>query len=260
MVSFSQFMKGEVDQDQLKNILMLGFGSLVACILLARITFPSENDYRIAYDTFSFLGSWDSDNNPVGWYFFTIGLLIWAITMFPVLGYMYKRFAPIAKLAVQFGFLLLFIGALGIAFIAIFPDVHENEVVEGVTFSDIHGKVALFTFGGIGLGYLWLGLMLAKDRFSWFPHGGQKLINHQKIIIPYIFFLIVFFLGAFFLIRWEFVYPVLRDADQEIGSHWSAALGTVYSFPLWENILIYTVLIFTIWMPLTLPKEIPKLE
>ena len=42
-----------------------------------------------------------------------------------------------------------------------------------------------------------------------------------------------------------------------IGSSWAEGLHTCYSFPLWENVVIYTLFIFLIWFALALPSEVP---
>lgn len=251
------YISGQISYDQMKKLLIVGYAVFWLLILLARITFPPENNYRIGYDTFSFLGSWDSDNNYVGWFFFCIGLVWWAIFSIPLVMYFYRRFIPVAKSAAVFGMILLLIGCLGMLLVGLFPDVHESEILPGLTFSAVHGKISLLGFGGWGLGLIWFGFMLMKDRFTWFPHGGQQLFDHKKVLWPYLAFTIMFTLGAYFLIAWEFVYPVLKESDSTV-SHWGSALGTVYSFPLWENLLIYTLMIIIPWFMLVIPKKIPN--
>ena len=51
--------------------------------------------------------------------------------------------------------------------------------------------------------------------------------------------------------------PVLPALATRIGAgrHRGAALGTRYSFPLWEQMMIYTLFIFLIWFSLALPSE-----
>ena len=49
-------------------------------------------------------------------------------------------------------------------------------------------------------------------------------------------------------------------AGASIGSSWSEAMNTRYSFPLWENILIYTLFLFLVWMVTALTAADPDMD
>ncbi|HRZ84483.1 MAG TPA: hypothetical protein P5069_18675, partial [Candidatus Hydrogenedentes bacterium] len=63
------------------------------------------------------------------------------------------------------------------------------------------------------------------------------------------------------LVRWEYVYAAKKAAaaaaGASIGSSWSEAMNTRYSFPLWENILIYTLFLFLVWVVTALTASDP---
>ena len=50
------------------------------CICIAWLLLPIEQNYNIFDKTISHLGS--RDNNPFGWYFLSISLMVWAVTLF----------------------------------------------------------------------------------------------------------------------------------------------------------------------------------
>lgn len=68
--------------------------------------------------------------------------------------------------------------------------------------------------------------------------------------------------AAYYLISWEFIYADMKSkaalAGVRIGSSWSEALNTRYSFPLWENVVIYTFYVFFAWFMLVLPNKLPE--
>ncbi|HOH43512.1 MAG TPA: hypothetical protein PLZ53_10375, partial [Candidatus Hydrogenedentes bacterium] len=74
----------------------------------------------------------------------------------------------------------------------------------------------------------------------------------------------ILFTASYFLIKWEFVYAQMKAAaqatGQPIGSSWSEAMNTIYSFPLWENILIYSFFVFLVSKTLILSSDGPAVE
>jgi hypothetical protein len=251
----SRLFRGEITRTEQKKFFLPSFCLILLLILIVWILYPAENEYSIMTHTFSFLGSFNSEHNPQWWWIFTIALLMLGFVCIPLVIYLHRRFVKVAAFAARFNTLLLLIGCLGMILVAIFPDA-GGIVVGDIEWTDIHGKVSLLAFGGFGIGFIFDGILLAKDRFKWFPHGGEKIFDHSKVIWPYLMFIIVVGVAAYFLIAWEFIYLQLKAADPTIGSHWSAALNTIYSFPLWENIGIYTLILFLIWFPFTVPEEI----
>jgi hypothetical protein len=191
----------------------------------------------------------------------TIALFVWGLGDIPLVLYMHRRFVTIGKLWVRLCTLFLLIGCIGMLLVGIFPDAHVPiSDPEGITYTDIHSKVAIVSIGGFGAGFIFLGFLLAKDRFSWMPRGGKQVFDHNKVRWPYFFFTVIILIAGSFLLAWEFVYPIQKAADPTIGSHWGAAICTIYSFPLWENVLIYTLVIFFQWLLLSIPEKIPKIE
>ena len=100
------------------------------------------------------------------------------------------------------------------------------------------------------------GVLLLKDRFL----SNNSQFEHRPSF-PYAFWLTILCTASYFLIKWEYVYAARKAAAEaagtSIGSSWSEAMNTIYSFPLWENILIYPLFIFLVWLSLLLAKAGP---
>jgi len=251
--------KGNFTAQRLKTYLMVEACVFWGLILACRLLYPAQNRFSIMTHTFSFLGSFDAKHNPRFWVFFTIALVLWGILTIPVVLYLHRRIRQSSPWAVWPGTLLLLEGCLGMILVGIFPDAH-GKVWGDLMHTHVHQKVALMCFVGFGLGILWHGLLVVKDQMSWIPWGGKRVFGWKRVVGPYALYLSIFSVALYFQIKWEFVYTemkvVAKASGTSIGSHWSEALNTIYSFPLWENILIYTMYIFLAWFSVAvLDKE-----
>jgi hypothetical protein len=156
---------------------------------------------------------------------------------------------------------LFLMACLGIMTIAVFPDA-RGKVIGNFEWTHIHEKAALLVAIGFGLGIPWHGILLLKDWFS--PRNPRSAdgFHHARFVWPYLLWTTVFSVGMYFQIKWEFVYADMKAAaaaaGTQIGSHWSEALNTRYSFPLWENLVIYTMFVFLVWFTLLMPNEVPR--
>jgi len=229
-------------------------------IFLAWLSYPAEHKYSIMTHTFSFLGSFNPEHNPGWWWIFSIAMISWGLLAVPLVLYYHRRFVAISPWGAHVGAFLMFVGCAGITLVGIFPDARFN-VFGPVRWTDIHEKAALMVVAGFIFGILCFGILLLKDRFftSGNPHGIP--FEHGRLFWPYLMWSSVLAVSAYFLIRWESVYPQWKAAaaaeGRDIGSHWSAALGTRYSFPLWEQLMIYTLFAFLIWFAVVLPEDEP---
>jgi hypothetical protein len=81
----------------------------------------------------------------------------------------------------------------------------------------------------------------------------------RRARLPQFLFLAEITVAFSFLIRWEFIYRERRAeaeaAGRAIGSSWSEAMNTPYSFPLWDNLFVYTLFIYLAWTALALSSK-----
>jgi hypothetical protein len=237
------------------GLLSLTFWGL---ILIAWLCYPAENHYSIMTHTFSFLGSFEEKHSPDYWFFFTIAMAFWGTAMFPVVQYIHRRFLLISVWGAHIGRFFYLTGCIGIVLVACFPDA-RGEVIGDWEWTDIHEKAAIIAFANFFLAVLWHGALLVKDRLAVLFAGHESGFPHGLLAIPHLVWAAITGLGVYHLIAWETIYAERKLAaqatGQPIGSSWTEALNTRYSFPLWENILIYTLFAFILWFTLAIPRE-----
>lgn len=254
MTDVIRWLTGGFDGRELKWYLGLVTAFFWTLIFLAWVSYPTENRYSIMTHTFSFLGSFETKHNPSWWWIFSIAMTFWGLAVLPLTGYVFRRFRHISLTGSIVGVLFFVCGGIGLIGVALFPDA-SGRLIGDWRWTDIHEKAAVMTAIGFGLGFPWYGLLLIKQRLSKkaIPFG----FNFSRFIWPYAFWFSVFIVAAYFLIKWEIVYAEMRAnaraTGAHIGSSWSEAMNTIYSFPLWENILIYSMYIFLVWFILLLP-------
>jgi hypothetical protein len=249
-----RYLRGELHHHELRRhlaIMSLTFWSLIfTCFLL----FPKDHHFSIMTHTFSFLGSFAEYHNPEWWWFFTLAMVFWGLSLIPVVIYIHRRFTLISPIGARIAATLLMIGCVGIIGVGFFPDAH-GKVIGDWEWTHLHMKAAFTITAGFLFGIIAHGILLLKDRFS----GKPSVFDHGKIKWAYLFWGSIFSVAMYFQIKWGFVYAerkaAAKAAGEPFGSAWSEAMNTIYSFPLWENIVIYTLFIFIVWFTLLLPKE-----
>lgn len=239
------YLNGAFDRRMLRNYLIFMSTVFWGLIFCAWLGYPEENKYSIMTHTFSFLGSFETKHSPVWWWLFTVALIFWGLCTFPLARYIHRHFRELSVAGAYTGGAFYFLGAFCIILVGIFPDV-KTPITDTLKVTDVHAKVAIAAAVGFILGNFTHGILLLKDRFS----GNMSLFEHRPFAILYGLWLALFVTAAYFLIKWEFVYARMKAAaqatGQPIGSSWTEAMNTIYSFPLWENILIYTLFIFLV--------------
>jgi hypothetical membrane protein len=250
------FASGAFDRRSLKIYLCFMSTVFWGLIFLAWLGYPAENKYSIMTHTFSFLGSYDLRHSPVWWWIFSLALLFWGLSTFPLVLYIYRHFRKLSLAGARAGAFFLCLGAFFIILVGIFPDV-KTPLTETIKVTDIHEKVAIIAALGFVLGNFTHGALLLKDRFS----KGPQLFRHRYFLPLYSIWLIILFTAVYFQVKWTFVYAQLKEAarasGEPFGSSWSEAMNTIYSFPLWENVLIYTLFIFLVCQALILSVDGP---
>jgi hypothetical membrane protein len=246
---------GDFDRPVLQRYLAV-VGSVYWCLILMCWGLFPEHKFSIMSNTYSALGSYDQDNNPQWWWLFSVAMTFWGIAMVPVVFYNFRRLAIISVRAAGIGAFFMMLGGIGISLVGIFPDAYgmafgNHEIRE------IHKYVALIGAGGYLLCAIWFGGMLVIDALK--TEYGE--FDYTRLVPPYVILGGVFGTGVHFLLRWESVYANLKAAaiaaGQPVPGHFGAALNTRYSFPLWENLTIWSLFIFIVWFALALPEEAP---
>lgn len=228
-------------------------------ILVCWIIYPTENRYSIMTHTFSFLGSFEAKHNPQGWWLFSAAMVFWGSSQAPVALYIGHRLSVVSRWGARVAAALLLLACVGTVFVGLFPDA-RNILAGEWRSTDIHEKAAILVAVGYLLGIPWCGALLLRDfvraRRQALP---ERHLAHGPLVWPLMFWFAVVGVAARFLITWERIYADLRREAREtgiqIGSSWAEALNTRYSFPMWENILIYSMYIFLVWFALGLSRE-----
>ncbi len=259
MERYMEFVTGDFDGGVLRKYLgivcAIYWSLIFACIGL----FP-EHKFSIMSYTYSALGSYNGSNNPQWWWLFSIAMVLWGVAMIPVVCYNYRRMRAISSWAALIGAFFMMLGGIGISLVGIFPDAH-GTVFGTYEIREIHKYVALIGAGAYMLSNISFGLMLIWDALKGFFSGDGSDFDHKWFVPPYLIWAGVFGTGLYFQFKWETVYEGLKAtaiaAGQPVPGHFGAALGTRYSFALWENLTIYSLFIFIIWSAMALQKEEP---
>ncbi len=227
-------------------------------ILVCWLIYPKENHHSIMTHTFSFLGSWEAKHNPRGWWLFSVAMVFWgASNVVPIL-YLRRQLEAISARAASMGALFFLAGSLGVALVGCFPDI-GTALRPGLRWTDVHEKAAVLVAAGFGLGIPWHGVTLLKDAFAERALEGAFHFPYRRLLWPFLMWSAMVATAAYFQIRWALIYEarkaLAQAQGQTIGSSWSESLGTIWGFPLWENLVIYTLYIFLAWLVVALPIE-----
>jgi len=258
MDTLKHLLSGDLERTEIRRYLIFMTAVFWGFIFLAWLGYPAEHKYSITTHTFSFLGSYNEEHSPQWWWLFSIAMLFWSGAGMVLAQYYRRRFSEISRWGAWVGAGLLMFGCLNIGLVGIFPDV-RTVWPNGVRVTEIHEKVAVFAAASFILSIIWHGLLLLKDWLGAALFGGDRKLAHSGMIAPYAFWLTILVVSSYHLIKWEYIYAEKKAAAQAaglpFGSSWSEAMGTRYSFPLWENVLIYTLFIFLVWFAVTLSSE-----
>lgn len=259
MDSVGSFISGEFTSKGIKRYVLIQSAIFWGLIFLAWLSYPKEHNHSIFTHTFSFFGSFNEEHNPKYFWIFSTAMIFWGVSGVPLVFYYYRRMTQIARFFAATGALFMLLGCLCTALVGMFPDARA-ELREGLRFTEVHTKVAIFVSVGYGLGIIIYGLMFLKDFIAKTFFDGDSDFEYHLIALPYIFWMSITGTGVYMLLKWETVYKAMKAAavvsGVQIGSSWSEGIKSrIYSFPLWENIAIYTLYIFLVWLALALPNE-----
>jgi hypothetical membrane protein len=252
----TDILHGEWQRRHLRAYLIAMSAIFWGLIFCAWLSFPKDHHFSILTHTFSFLGSFEQKHNPDHWWIFSTAMIFWGAAMLPLVLYIFSRFSAISKAGACAGAVLFALGGIGTIFVGIFPDA-RGAVIGKYEWTQIHEKAAMTIALGFFFGALCHGILLAKDKWSRRVFAASDSFQYRQVAWPYAVWFSVVGVGLYFQIKWEFVYANMKAAaaNTPIGSHWSEALNTIYSFPLWENLVIYTMFLYLVWFTLALPRS-----
>jgi hypothetical membrane protein len=226
------------------------YGLVLACWS----RYNPDDPFHILRHTFSYLGSFNPDRNPEGWWLFTIAMCGWGLANIPLALFVGRHLSSVTPHGAKKVTVLLVTGCVGIILVGLFPDA-RTEMVGSLRWTTAHYFAALVLVLGFLIGIPWATMLVQRTaRDSQLDDFTRRAF--QRARFPHVFFVTVTTVALFFLIRWVFVYENLKaDAlasGQEIGSSWREAMNTIYSFPLWDNVFVHTVFIYFAWTALAL--------
>ncbi|CAL6002300.1 Conserved_hypothetical protein [Hexamita inflata] len=233
---------------------------VIWCIYgLSYYTYNTFNHYSILSCTFSFLGSWDDNRNPTGWYWFTIGMILSSLFEVPLVFYVHLRLKNVNKTLAQIGTGFWLVGIVSQFLVGCFSC--SNSLLFGsVSFGDVHNNVATVTFVALLVGAPVYAALVGYDKpKSCKKIGKGNILNHfyTDIFMGVVIFAIS--TVVFFCLLWQIVYLALKSKNPHMGSSFNESMNTVFSFALWENVVIITLYIILWGFPFTLPTRIDGL-
>lgn len=222
------------------------------------LLYPAENRYSIFTHTFSFLGSSEHFHNPRWWWLFTVAMVFWGIALVPLSLYLYRRFSTVSRWGAVVAGIFFLVGSVNICLIGIFPDIPDLFYGDW-SYTEIHERVALASIATIGLGTFWLGGLVLVDRY--WPGRTQHALSHRLLIAPFLLWYGMVAFAAYLEITWGMMYAELKAQAKaegiKIGSWWDESLNTIYAFPFRENLIIYTIFFFLVWLAWALaPRKV----
>lgn len=219
--------------------------------------FPEENAFSILTHTFSYLGSFEPDRNPPGWWLFCVAMVFWGLSSVPVVRFITRQVAVASGKPLRGPARLLTTGCAGIMLVGLFPDA-RGAILGSIRWTDLHYLGAVFVVIGFVFGVPWFAARLFRAaRSPQTPEPARTACRRARL--PQLLFIAETTVALSFLIRWEFIYRERRAeaeaAGRTIRSSWTEAMNTPYSFPLWDNIFVYTLFVYLAWTALALSSQ-----
>jgi len=255
MNPFKSIIQGHFTPRSLRIYVVLESLFFYGLIFLCWYQFPAENAFSILTHTFSYLGSFNEDRNPHGWWLFGVAMTGWGLATIPLVRYLGRSLAPYEARHGIIATRLLTAGAIGIILVGLFPDARET-LIGPIRWTSMHYVGAVVLVLGFMTGVPWMAWTLRRiTRLEQLDGATRR--TFQQARWPQRFFLAISSVALIFLTAWVFVYEIRKAAAEEaglvFGSPWQEAMNTPYSFPLWDNVFVHTLFIYLIWTALTLP-------
>ena len=253
---FKAIWRGQFTPQSLRVYLATLTTTFWSLIFVCWWHYPEEHAFSILTHTFSFLGSFNEDRNPGAWWLFCIAMTGWGLAAIPLVRYITRHLSPVAPKGAVHVRRLMTLGCIGITLVGLFPDARAT-IVGNLRWTDMHYIGALLLVLGFLIGIPWSAVLVRRAAHkSGLDEATRRAFEQARW--PHALFAGISTVALFFLIRWLFVYENLRQAADaagvEIGSSWKEAMNSPYSFPLWDNVFVYTLFGYFLWTSLALPK------
>lgn len=184
-------------------------------------------DYHWTIFDISYLGV--TYENPEGWIYWAIGMVLTGVLMLPVVPYIYHRLALIDAKLTKIGCGFLYLSAIGLFFLGLLPQ-NGNPVLEDI----IHPMNGGFAFGG-----LFIGMFILE----------KPILKNKAIKKPLVILMLIFLWGG----------PIGFLVSQGISFGLDGIIdnsGPWYlHFSTWEWMLLYSVFAVFLLSALILPKN-----
>ena len=203
-----------------------------------------DGAFNWRYRTLSSLGS--ASNNPRGYTYCCLGLMVSFSMGLPLCGYFRVRFEPIAPRAARFSDRSLKIGFLGVVAVGF-----ERLFSQGLALHTykLHEYLSVITFFGLLLGIagFWLCLtrwLLLQRQWSVWALSGLSFVSVGPI------------LGTG--LSQAYLYFIPNDFGW-VGPHWAELGIPLYlSFAFWEWLTVVGIFIYLFLILFFLPAEVPE--
>ncbi|CAL6011283.1 DUF998_domain-containing protein [Hexamita inflata] len=240
-----KYLSGYLTTKQLVVHQILGFTLIWSIYGAAYYTFNLSNSYSILKHTFSLLGSWDSDCNPKGWYWFSAGMCLSFFVEVPIVMYIYQRLKLVNGKLAKWNASFWMVGVSAQFLVGCCPST--NSLIFGnVKFEDVHNVLAAITFICLLIGAPLNGALVGYDRRNSCTKIGKKnLFDHRFTDTCMAVILLSMSVSVFICVLGQMIDLL------EIKS----VPSPVWEFSLWENVIIFTLYLYLIWFPFTLPNR-----
>ncbi|MFX0100233.1 MAG: hypothetical protein ACFFCS_11680 [Candidatus Hodarchaeota archaeon] len=252
MASIKNFLAGNLSRKTVLTrliplVLVVIFGSL----FITGMFFPTEFDWRVMVLSALFV----SKDNPDGYIYFSVAVVVIAVSLIPMLGYLHRRLNKICMGTTRTGSVFLIISIIGfllMGIFAIYPPLGE------ILFNEdrMHEYMSFLGLVGLVLAYFFYGFSLLKDR-----KVGKRQINQPALIIGTIIMWIVFLGLVLSQGVLEIIEAVYEPDWPYVGIDWID--GTflpkpplVLSFALWEWLLVIGVFVYMVLLLFMIPEDV----
>lgn len=216
-------------------------GVFWVCMIVSAVLYPPEENFSILTHSISFLGDW-YDNPFPGWLFFTVALIWGGVSFFPLGLYIYRRMRVVAPRMAAVCELFHALGCVGVVLVGIFYDTRETTFL-GVEISDIHNVVSVIGFGGVGLAMIIYSFFPCREKRK--NYSKPVYLSNHKLFLPN------------FVLLFGIVGMAASQIGRLIKGYDDFPGPGIYSFTLWEWILLLCIWLYHWIMIVVLPKELP---
>lgn len=256
METAKRYVLGKHDTREIRwhlAVLVVVFWGLVLC---ARLGYPARNNFSIFHEMLSGLGSFDNGHNPDWYWVFSMALIFCGITTMPVMLYVHRKFAAVARIGAVVGTFFMLAGCVALIFVGLFSYAPGNFL--GIwPLKSLHVSAALLAAIAFLLGSTCYALLLFKDRFTAQRFACAGRLPYLRFAGPYLLCVPPFVLIAS-KIRWAYLYiavhAALHGAGQQATEAMHKAASRLPEIAIAEHLGIWATTIFVVWFTLMLPN------